>query len=143
MTFCSLYNKSDNNVMYAMMTPFIRDAARVVSFQFFLCRWSQPNRSTYTPARSHACSTLSSNFIVVHGGKCSSGTPCGTWMFNTITNEWTILETVKPQQHDLVPLQRWGHGCALVSDQKKSKLASKFYVFGGFSTETVSDDILS
>jgi hypothetical protein len=104
-------------------------------------RWSQLNNMTAIsspPARSHACSTLLNHFIIIHGGRCSNNSLCNTWMFNTVSNEWSPLLSAKTQQQGEIPSPRWGHGCVLMpTPGVDSSLASSLYLFGGISTDSV------
>ncbi len=104
-------------------------------------RWSQLNTTeafSSPPARSHACSAQLQQFIIVHGGRCSSGSPCHTWMFNIVSNQWSPLLSAKTQLQVGIPLPRWGHGCVLMpTPGVDSSLASSLYLFGGVSTESV------
>lgn len=77
------------------------------------------------------------HLIIVYGGRCSSNLP---WMFNSVSNEWSLLISAKEQNINDVPSPRWGHGCAILpTPGKDSPHALSLYVFGGVSIDSVCE----
>jgi hypothetical protein len=86
---------------------------------------------------------LLNNLIIVYGGRIESSSDM-PWIFNTVTNQWTILSSAKVQQSNEVPLPRWGHGCSVsLTPGKDSPLAFSLYVLGGSNLHSVSANCLA
>ncbi len=61
-------------------------------------------------------------------------------MFNSVSNEWSLLISAKEQNINDVPSPRWGHGCAILpTPGKDSPHALSLYVFGGVSIDSVCE----
>ena len=108
-------------------------------FHFSNISWSQSNApagASSPPARSHACSVLLNHLVIVHGGMGPNDS--STWMFNTVSNQWSPLFSAKTQQPGNIPSPRWGHACQLAATPGiTSSLAKSMIIIGGISSESV------